>query len=110
MAIDQPARNAKRLKASDEADELIEEVDNKAVLDAGLLAGAQAIEHYEIARYGALVAWAEALGYRQSAKLLRQTLEEEKKTDMLLNKLACADVNARAAEAEEADGHERKAA
>jgi len=60
------------------------------VRDAGLIAGAQAVEHYEIARYGALVAWAKALGNDQMAQLLQQNLDEEKKTDTLLNQMAAS--------------------
>lgn len=93
----------------DEADELIEETQDKAVLDAGLLAGAQAVEHYEMARYGALVAWAQALGHKQSARLLQQNLDEEKKTDLSLNKLAMAEINKRAVDAAE-ESEPRKAA
>jgi ferritin-like metal-binding protein YciE len=62
-------------------------------LDAGLLAAAQAVEHYEIARYGTLKTWAEELGLRASVKLLDATLREEKKTDDTLTKLAEAGVN-----------------
>jgi ferritin-like metal-binding protein YciE len=62
-------------------------------LDAGLLAAAQAVEHYEIARYGTLKTWAKELGLSQSVKLLEATLSEEKKTDDTLTKLAESDVN-----------------
>jgi ferritin-like metal-binding protein YciE len=65
--------------------------------DAGLLSGAQAVEHYEISRYSTLIAWAEQLGMKQAAQLLEQTLEEEKKTDAALNKLAEAAINRKAA-------------
>lgn len=58
------------------------------VRDAGLIATAQAVEHYEMARYGALVAWARALGNEQIAQLLQENLAEEKKTDTLLNQMA----------------------
>jgi ferritin-like metal-binding protein YciE len=75
-----------------EADELIEEVEDAAVLDAGLLAGARAVEHYEMARYSALVAWANALGHKQSAKLLQETLDEETKTNEVLMQLAAAEI------------------
>lgn len=70
-------------------------------LDAGLLAAAQAVEHYEIARYGTLKTWAAELGLKESANLLSTTLSEEKKTDEALTKLAETAVNqhARAAEA-----------
>jgi ferritin-like metal-binding protein YciE len=89
-----------------EADELMEEVECKATLEAGLLAGAQAVEHYEIARYGALVAWAKVLGHDDAAELLQATLAEEKKTDQLLNKMAISNVNRRAAEAREANDNQ----
>ena len=65
--------------------------------DAGLLAAAQAVEHYEISRYGTLKAWATELGMRDVAKLLDQTLQEEKKTDQLLNQLAESRANQEAA-------------
>jgi ferritin-like metal-binding protein YciE len=83
----------------DEADEVIEEFAKGPVRDAGLLACAQAIEHYEMGRYGALIAWAQALGMKEAASLLQQTLEEEKKADALLSKMAKAEVNRAAAEA-----------
>jgi ferritin-like metal-binding protein YciE len=65
----------------DEGKEIIEEYADTPALDAGLLAAAQAVEHYEISRYGALKAWARNLNMPQAAKLLNQTLAEEKKTD-----------------------------
>ena len=58
---------------------------------------AQAVEHYEISRYGTLIAWAEQLGMTQAAQLLQQTLDEEKKTDATLSKLAQAAINQKAA-------------
>jgi ferritin-like metal-binding protein YciE len=70
--------------------------DTKA-LDAGMIAAAQAVEHYEMARYGALVTWAEELRMDDAAKLLRQTLEEEKQTDELLSDLAENELNQQAA-------------
>jgi ferritin-like metal-binding protein YciE len=66
------------------------------VLDAGLLAAAQAVEHYEMARYGTLRAWADQLGYAAAAKLLEQTLSEEKSADAQLSVLALSSVNAEA--------------
>jgi ferritin-like metal-binding protein YciE len=69
------------------------EADDEEVLDAGLIGAAQAAEHYEIARYGTLCAWAKQLGKPQIARLLHQTLEEEKKTDELLTQLAEQSVN-----------------
>ncbi len=65
--------------------------------EAGLIAAAQAIEHYEIARYGTLKAWAGQLGFKEAVRLLDETLEEEKKTDKLLSELAVANLNRQAA-------------
>jgi ferritin-like metal-binding protein YciE len=76
-----------------EGKEVMEEAADDDVLDAGLIGAAQAAEHYEIARYGTLCAWAKQLGKPQLARLLHQTLEEEKKTDELLTKLAEASIN-----------------
>jgi len=81
----------------EEADEVIGEVDDKAVLDAALITAAQAAEHYEIARYGTLVAWAKQLGRNDCAGMLQKTLDEEKATDMKLTALADSKVNLRAA-------------
>lgn len=73
----------------EESEELLElSPQPSPVRDAGLIAAAQAVEHYEMARYGALVAWAKALGNEQIAQLLHESLEEEKKTDALLNQMA----------------------
>ena len=66
-------------------------------LDAGLLSAAQAVEHYEIARYGTLKTWAAQLGLADAVPLLEATLNEEKETDQLLSRLASADVNKKAA-------------
>ena len=70
-----------------------EGVQGKPALDAGLLAAAQAVEHYEIARYGTLKTWAAELGFNQAVKLLEQTLAEEKETDRTLTELAESSVN-----------------
>jgi ferritin-like metal-binding protein YciE len=72
----------------DEGKDIIEEYEDEPALDAGLLAAAQAVEHYEISRYGTLKAWATKLGMKDAAKLLDQTLAEEKKTDETLTKIA----------------------
>ena len=77
----------------EEGQEIMKEYKGSAALDAGLVASAQAVEHYEICRYGTLVTWAEELGLRQSVKLLKQTLNEEEKTDQALSKLATARIN-----------------
>jgi len=76
-----------------EGKEVIEEASDEDTMDAGLIGAAQAAEHYEIARYGTLCAWAKQLGKPQVARLLHQTLEEEKQTDELLTKIAESSVN-----------------
>ncbi|WP_457094769.1 YciE/YciF ferroxidase family protein [Microvirga sp. P5_D2] len=81
----------------EEGKEVMEDFAESVALDAGILAAAQAVEHYEITRYGSLRTWAEQLGLRDAAKLIEQNLEEEKKTDLLLTKLAEARVNTKAA-------------
>jgi ferritin-like metal-binding protein YciE len=98
--IDRPAR-AKTCDAIvgivDEGKEIMDEFAESPALDAGLLAGAQAVEHYEISRYGTLRTWANELGLKDAARLLEQTLAEEKKTDELLTRLAERTVNLAAA-------------
>jgi len=81
----------------DEGKEVMQEYADTPALDAGLLAAAQAVEHYEISRYGTLKTWAGQLSMREAVKLLDETLAEEKKTDETLSKLAMAAVNAEAA-------------
>ena len=76
-----------------EGQEVIEDVDDGAVRDAGLVAAGQATEHYEIARYGTLAAWAELMGLEDAAALLNETLAEEKKADELLTSIAEDGVN-----------------
>jgi ferritin-like metal-binding protein YciE len=80
----------------DEAKEIAGEIDDKVVLNAALIAAAQAVEHYEITRYGTLTAWAKALGNGGVAKLLHANLNEEKATDKKLNTLAKTKVNKKA--------------
>ena len=77
----------------DEGKEVMEEYKGSPALDAGLLAAAQAVEHYEIARYGTLCTWAQELGHGKSAKLLQETLDEEEATDEALTALAESVVN-----------------
>jgi ferritin-like metal-binding protein YciE len=77
----------------EEGQEVMKEFKGAPALDAGLLAAAQAVEHYEIARYGTLKTWASELGLSQAMNLLETTLAEEKKTDDLLTKLAESEVN-----------------
>ena len=81
----------------DEGKEIMEDFAGTAALDPGLLAAAQAVEHYEISRYGTLRTWAQQLGMNDAVKLLDQTLAEEKNTDAALSQLATAAVNAKAA-------------
>jgi ferritin-like metal-binding protein YciE len=81
----------------DEAKEIMEEFKGAEALDAGLASSAQAVEHYEIARYGTLKTWAQQLGLDGAAKLLDATLQEEIQTDKLLTKLATSSVNKKAA-------------
>ena len=82
----------------EEAEEVMSEIDDKSVLDAGIIAAGQAVEHYEIARYGTLIAWADQIGLGQAKSLLEQTLEEEKRADKLLTEVALQNVNRQAAE------------
>jgi ferritin-like metal-binding protein YciE len=81
----------------EEADDVAGEVDDKAVMDAALIAAAQAVEHYEITRYGSLIAWANQLGRNNIASVLQKTLDEEKATDKKLTEMAESAVNLRAA-------------
>lgn len=77
----------------EESDEVIKEIEQGPVRDAMLIAGAQKVEHYEIASYGTLVEMAKKLGYPNAAKRLSETLAEEKATDEKLNKIAISEVN-----------------
>jgi ferritin-like metal-binding protein YciE len=80
----------------EEGEEIMDDFKESDALDAGLIAAGQAVEHYEISRYGTLRTWADQLGMRDAAKLLDQTLAEEKKTDQLLTQLAEARANPKA--------------
>ena len=80
----------------DEGKEIMEEYENEPALDAGLLAAAQAVEHYEISRYGTLKAWAEELGLDDAAELLQETLDEEEATDEALTDIAKSAINQQA--------------
>jgi ferritin-like metal-binding protein YciE len=81
-----------------EGQEVIDEAEDEAVRDAGILAAAQAAEHYEIARYGTLRAWAELLGQDDAVELLSETLAEERHADELLTSIADGGVNESASE------------
>lgn len=85
---------------TDEGAEIMEEYKDSPALDAGLLAAAQAVEHYEISRYGTMRTWASELGLTEAVELLDLTLTEEKKTDVALSKLAESAVNLAAEAAE----------
>ncbi len=99
--IEQPARG-KKCPAIDgileEGSELIEEHDRGPGLDAALAGAAQAVEHYEIARYGTMCCWAEALGMNDVSEILGETLNEEETTDETLSKLAISTLNPAAVE------------
>src|SRR3954469_10370327 len=77
----------------EEGQEIIKEYKGSPALDAGLLAAAQAVEHYEISRYGTLIAWAEELGLDEAVSLLEETLEEEEATDEALTEIAKTAIN-----------------
>lgn len=98
--LDKPARGKTCdaiMGILDEGKEIMDEYKGTSSLDAGLLAAAQAVEHYEMSRYGTLKTWATELGMKDAAKLLDATLNEEKKTDDALTVLAKAAVNMAAA-------------
>ena len=80
----------------EEGEEIMDEYKDSPASDAGLLAAAQTIEHYEITRYGTLAAWAKQLGNAEGERLLRETLAEEEQTDRILSDLAEATINAAA--------------
>ena len=80
----------------DEGEEIIDEYEDSPALDAGLIGAAQAVEHYEIARYGTLKAWAKELGLDEAVSLLDATLAEEESTDEKLSNLAESAINQRA--------------
>jgi ferritin-like metal-binding protein YciE len=97
--LEKPARG-KTCPAIDgiieEGEEILEQYKGAPAIDAGLVAAAQSVEHYEIARYGTLIAWAEQLGKDDVVKLLKETLAEEEKTDEVLSQLGEGGVNQRA--------------
>ena len=83
----------------EEGEEILDEFKGSPALDAGLVASAQAVEHYEIARYGTLKRWAQVLGLKDAVKLLDETLKEELRTDEALTKLADKVANVKAKQA-----------
>ena len=98
--VDKPARGRTCdaiIGIIEEAKEVMDEFKGAEALDAGLAASAQAVEHYEIARYGTLKTWANQLGLKEAVKLLDETLQEEIKADKLLTQIAMSNVNQKAA-------------
>ncbi|MFC4668194.1 ferritin-like domain-containing protein [Seohaeicola nanhaiensis] len=81
----------------EEGKEIMEETEEGATRDAGMIAAAQGVEHYEITRYGTLVAWAKSLGMTEAAQLLQANLDQEKAADKKLSSLAAASLNRKAA-------------
>jgi ferritin-like metal-binding protein YciE len=97
--IDVPARGKTCdaiLGIIEEGKSVIEEFEDSPAIDAGLVSAAQAVEHYEIARYGTLIAWAKQMGNAEIAKLLAENLAEEEQTDAELSKLAASGINKQA--------------
>jgi ferritin-like metal-binding protein YciE len=86
---------------TEEGSEIMKDFKGMPALDAGLLAAAQAVEHYEISRYGTLATWAEELGYDEAVQLLKETLTEEKNTDKTLTGIAKSVVNVEAEQEDE---------
>jgi ferritin-like metal-binding protein YciE len=84
------------LGITDEGAEIMEKYEGSPALDAGLLAAAQAVEHYEMSRYGTLRTWALELGYEEAAEILQSTLDEEQATDLALTAIATSVVNQKA--------------
>ena len=98
--LDKPARGKTCdgiMGILDEGKEIMEEFKGTEALDAGMVAAAQAVEHYEIARYGTLKQWAQQLGMKDAVRLLDETLQQEKRTDQALTSLADATINVAAA-------------
>jgi len=98
--MDSPARGRKCEAIEGilaEAKEHMAQIADKAVLDAGMIGSAQTVEHYEISRYGTLIAWAKQLGHEEAIDLLAENLQQEKHADELLTEIAQSSTNARAA-------------
>ena len=92
----------------EEGEEVMKEAEDDTVRDAAMLAAAQSVEHYEISRYGTLVAWAEKMEMSDAAELLQATLEEEKATDETLTELAESEINVEAEQTNEEDDEEEE--
>ena len=81
----------------EEANEVLEEIKDDRAMDAAIISSAQTVEHYEMARYGALIAWAKELGWNEAADIMQETLDEEESADQKLSDIAEDAVNQRAA-------------
>ena len=92
----------------EEGEEVIKEAKDDTIRDAAMLAAAQAVEHYEISRYGALIAWANKMEMSDAAELLQATLDEEKATDESLTELADSEINVEAVEANDEEDSEAR--
>lgn len=92
----------------EEGDEAMKEVKNEMIRDAAMLAAAQSVEHYEISRYGTLVAWAEKMDQTDIAELLQETLDEEKATDEALTDLALSEINVEADDENDSEAEDEK--
>jgi len=90
----------------EEAEEVMKEAKDDTIRDAAMVAAAQAVEHYEISRYGTLIAWADKMEMSDAAELLQATLEEEKLTDQKLTELAESEINVEAEATEDGDEDE----
>jgi ferritin-like metal-binding protein YciE len=104
-SLDEPVKSktCKAMKGLlEEGDELMEELEDSSALDAGLIAAAQKVEHYEIASYGTVCAWAEQMGHTDALELLQETLAEEKAADEKLTEIALSTAN------EEAEGSDKE--
>jgi ferritin-like metal-binding protein YciE len=90
----------RQLEPINEAKEHLEEIEDEQVLDAGMISSAQAVEHYEICRYGTLIEWARDLGHNDAINLLQQNLDEEKNADRLLSQITKSSANPKGEAAE----------
>ena len=81
----------------EEANEVLEDIKDDRAMDAAIISSAQTVEHYEMARYGSLIAWARELGFNEAADIMQETLDEEESADQKLSDIAEDAVNQRAA-------------
>jgi ferritin-like metal-binding protein YciE len=108
-SLDEPVKTKKCAAMEgllEEGEELMEELEGTPALDAGLIAAAQKVEHYEIASYGTLCAWAEHMGHDEAAGLLKETLDEEKAADKKLSTLSSASNEKASGESDQSESEE----